>query len=113
MAHIIMCYIERMNMVLKEDVLSLTDFARNTKLHTVELAVSGRARILTQNGKAAAVVLSPVAFERLSHDAGEYRLNERLRKAVERHLAGDRGVPGKEAMASLREETAARRISRK
>jgi hypothetical protein len=43
----------------------------------------------------------------------EYRLNERLREAVERHLAGERGVPGKEAMATLREETAARRKSRK
>ena len=102
-----------MDFVLNEDVVSLTDFARNTKLHTVELAASGRPRILTQNGKAAAVVLSPEAFERLSHDAVEYRLNERLRKAVERHLAGDRGVPGKEAMAALRKETAARRKSRK
>ncbi len=102
-----------MDLVLNEDVVSITDFARNTKLHTVELAVSGRPRVLTQNGKAAAVVLSPQAFERLSHDAVEYRLNEKLRKAVERHLAGDRGVPGKEAMASLRAETAARRKSRK
>jgi PHD/YefM family antitoxin component YafN of YafNO toxin-antitoxin module len=100
-------------MVLKEDVLSLTDFARNTKLHTVELAASGRPRILTQNGKAAAVVLSPEAYERLSYDAGEYRLNEKLREAIERHLAGEWGVPGKEGMASLREETAARRKSRK
>lgn len=102
-----------MNMVLKEDIINLTDFARNTKLHTVELAASGRPRILTQNGKAAAVVLSPEAFERLSQDAMEYRLNERLREAVERHLAGERGVPGKEAMATLREEIAARRKKRK
>ena len=39
-----------MRIVLKEDVVSLTDFARNTKQHAKELAAGGRARILTQNG---------------------------------------------------------------
>ena len=51
---------------LKEDIVSLTDFARNTKQHAQELSDSGRPRILTQNGKAAAVVLSPEAFEKIS-----------------------------------------------
>jgi hypothetical protein len=49
----------------------------------------------------------------MSRDAEEYRLDKKLRKAIERHLAGERGIPGKEAIASLREETVARRKSRK
>ena len=39
-----------MRLDLKEDVVSLTDFARRTKQHAKELAEGGRARILTQNG---------------------------------------------------------------
>ena len=34
-----------MRIDLKEDVVSLTDFARNTKQHAKELAEGGRARI--------------------------------------------------------------------
>ena len=102
-----------MKMVLSEDVVSLTDFARNTKKHTKDLAATGRPRVLTQNGKAAAVVLSPEAFEKMAHDAQEYLLDVRLRKAIERHLAGERGIAGKKAFASLREETVARRKARK
>jgi len=102
-----------MKMILQEDVVSLTDFARNTKQHTTELRETGRPRILTQNGKAAAVVLSPEAFEKMAWDAEEYRLDERLRGAIARHLAGDPGIPGKEAFAALRQETATRRKARK
>ena len=40
-----------MQMDLKHDVVSLTDFARNTRQHAEDLALGGRARILTQNGK--------------------------------------------------------------
>ncbi len=58
---------------LKEDVVSLTDFARNTKQHAKELALGGRARFLTQNGKASVVVLSLDAYEKMAHDAEEYR----------------------------------------
>ena len=68
---------------IKEDVVSLTDFARNTKQHVEELALCGRARILTQNGNASAVVLSLDAFEKMAQDAENYRMDLRLREAVE------------------------------
>lgn len=102
-----------MQMILAEDVVSLTDFARNTKQHTKELGETGRPRILTQNGKAAAVLLSPQAFEKMARDAEEYRFDEQLREAVERHRAGEPGVSGKEAFAALRKEAEARRKARK
>ena len=79
-----------MRIDLKEDVVSLTDFARNTKQHVEELALCGRARILTQNGKAAVVVLSLNAFEKMAQDAEEYRMDLRLRAALEDYAAGDR-----------------------
>jgi PHD/YefM family antitoxin component YafN of YafNO toxin-antitoxin module len=98
-----------MRMDLKEDVVSLTDFARNTKQHAKELAAGGRARILTQNGKASVVVLSLDAFERMAHDAEEYRMDLRLREALESYAAGEAGVAVKTVMGRLRERNDLRR----
>ena len=94
-----MCLISNMRMDLKEDVVSLTDFARNTKQHVEELALCGRARILTQNGKASVVVLSLDAFEKMAQDAENYRMDLRLREAVERYAKGDRGTPAKKVVS--------------
>lgn len=82
--------------------MSLTDFARNTKQHTEEMARGGRARILTQNGKASVVVLSLDAFEKLSHDAEEYRMDLRLRDALVDYAVGDRGAEAKTVIGRLR-----------
>ena len=101
-----------MEIVLKEDVVSLTDFARNTKRHTDELTNSGRPRILTQNGKAAAVILSPEAFQKMAHDAQEYQLDPRLREALENYAAGDHGTPADEAFSKLQKRANKRRKAR-
>jgi PHD/YefM family antitoxin component YafN of YafNO toxin-antitoxin module len=94
---------------LNEDVVSLTDFARNTKQHTEELARGGRARILTQNGKASVVVISLDAFEQMAHEAEEYRMGIRLRQAVEDYAMGNRGTEAKTAMNRLRKSAQKRR----
>lgn len=98
-----------MRIDLKNDVVSLTDFARNTKQHAEELAHGGRARVLTQNGKAAVVVLSLDAFEQMAHDAEEYRLDQRLRDAVESYARGDRGTEAGKVMQGLRKRAGKRR----
>lgn len=95
---------------LKEDVVSLTDFARNTKQHAQELACGGRARILTQNGKASVVVLSLDAFEKMAHDADQYRMDLRLRQAVEDYATGNHGTTAKTAMSRLRQRAKQRRV---
>lgn len=100
-----------MRIDLKEDVVSLTDFARNTKQHARELAEGGRARVLTQNGKAAVVVLSLDAFEQMARDAEEYRLDLRLREAVERYAKGEAGTAAETVMGQLRKRAAKRRNS--
>ena len=110
--HGIMCERQSMRIDLKEDVVSLTDFARNTKQHAKELALGGRARILTQNGKASVVVLSLDAFEKMAHDAEEYRMDLRLRAAVENYAAGEPGAPVKTAMGRLRKRADQRRTAR-
>jgi PHD/YefM family antitoxin component YafN of YafNO toxin-antitoxin module len=105
-----MCDAPAMRIDLKEDVVSLTDFARNTKQHAKELALGGRARILTQNGKASVVVLSLDAFERMAQDAEDYRMDLRLRAALESYAKGDHGSPAKTVMARLRKRAEKRRI---
>ena len=100
--HGIMCYFRPMRMDLKRDVVSLTDFARNTKQHAEELALGGRARILTQNGKASVVVLSLDAFEEMARDAEEYRMDLRLREAMESYAKGNPGAPAKTVMERIR-----------
>jgi len=101
-----------MHLDLKEDVVSLTDFARNTKHHAKELALGGRARILTQNGKASVVVLSLDAFEKMAQDAENYRMDLRLRAAVENYVLGDRGATVKTVVGRLRKRAQKRRSAR-
>jgi PHD/YefM family antitoxin component YafN of YafNO toxin-antitoxin module len=98
-----------MRIDLKKDVVSLTDFARNTKRHARELATGGRARILTQNGKASVVVLSLEAYERLEAEAEEHRLDLRLRDALETYASGNRGATVKTVTGRLRKRAATRR----
>jgi PHD/YefM family antitoxin component YafN of YafNO toxin-antitoxin module len=98
-----------MQFELKKDVVSLTAFARNTKQHAKELALGGRARILTQNGKASVVVLSLDAFEKMAQHAEEYLMDLRLREALENHAAGNPGIPAKTVMTRLRKRAEQRR----
>lgn len=102
LAHIIMCDFLAMKLLLKEDVVSLTDFARKTREHTESLAKTHRPRVLTQNGKAAAVVMSTAAFEELVGDAEEHRLSLRLQDALEAYAEGDRGQPAAKVFRRLR-----------
>jgi PHD/YefM family antitoxin component YafN of YafNO toxin-antitoxin module len=52
-------------MIKPEDIGSLTDFARNTKAHLRRLKRTGRAELLTVNGKAEVVVQSASAYQQL------------------------------------------------
>lgn len=102
-AHIIPCYGAAMKkMILSEDIVSVTDFARGTKEHLAELTKTNRPRVLTQNGKAAAVVLSVASYEEMAHEAEERQLDRELKAALERYAKGDRGRPLDEAFADLR-----------
>jgi PHD/YefM family antitoxin component YafN of YafNO toxin-antitoxin module len=104
-------FFNRMKLNLNEDVVSLTDFARNTKRHAEELSRGERMRILTQNGKASVVVLSLEAFDKLSRDAEEYRMDLRLREAVEKYAAGERGAKAGTVIGKLRKRAAKRRAT--
>jgi PHD/YefM family antitoxin component YafN of YafNO toxin-antitoxin module len=100
-----------MNMILEKDVVSLTDFARQTRKHTAELKKHNRPRVLTHNGKATAVVLSVSAFDKLMHAAEEYRLDMELKEAIDAYSRGERGTPGPQAFREIRAAMAKRRAT--
>ncbi len=52
-------------MIRVQDILSLTDFHRNTKAHLRRLKQSGGPEVLTVNGKATLVVQEASAYQRL------------------------------------------------
>lgn len=93
-----------MKMILSEDIVSVTDFARGTKEHLAELTKTNRPRVLTQNGKAAAVVLSVACYEEMAHEVEEQRLDMELKAALERYAKGERGRPLDEAFSDLRQK---------
>jgi PHD/YefM family antitoxin component YafN of YafNO toxin-antitoxin module len=93
-----------MKIDLREDVISLTEFARNTREHAEALAKGEKLRVLTQNGKATVVVLSLDAYEKLSHDAEEHRMDLRLREALGAYAKGERGKPAADVFRKIRKD---------
>lgn len=91
-----------MNLILSEDIVSVTDFARGTKEHLAELTRTNRPRVLTQNGKAAAVVVSVKHYEEMEEALEEHRLDLQLKDALEAYDRGERGRPVDEVFADLR-----------
>ena len=99
-------------MILEQDIISLTEFARRTREHTAALKKHGRPRVLTHNGRASAVVLSVGAYEKLMHDAEEHRLDLRLRAALDVYAKGQRGIPSAKAFQAIRARAAKRRAAK-
>ena len=52
-------------MIRSEDITTLTDFAKNTRVHIKRLKRTGRPELLTVNGKAEVVVQSATAYQSL------------------------------------------------
>jgi len=52
-----------MFMIALQDIRALTDFQRNTKAHIKRLKSTGRAEVLTINGRAALIVQDATAYE--------------------------------------------------
>jgi PHD/YefM family antitoxin component YafN of YafNO toxin-antitoxin module len=81
-----------MKLDLENGIGSLTDFARKTRAHLEKFKETNQPRVLTQNGEAAAVVLSVKVFGELSQLAYEREMEIRLSSALEAHAKGERGT---------------------
>ena len=64
-------------MIRSEDIGSLTDFARNTKAHLRRLKRTGRAELLTVNGKAEVVIQNASAYQQLLEELEKLKREQR------------------------------------
>ena len=64
-------------MIKPEDIGSLTDFARNTKAHLRRLKRTGRAELLTVNGKAEVVIQNATAYQQLLEELEKLKREQR------------------------------------
>ncbi len=88
-----------------EDIIPVSEFKAQAADFLKRIAETGQPLVITQNGKAAAVVLSPAEFDRLTE-------RDRLIAAVEEGLAqADAGqlVEHEEVVARIKKRFAGRR----
>lgn len=88
-------------MIQPENVRPLTDFQRNSKACIQKLRRTKRAQLLTVNGRAAAVLVDPEAYQRLIELAGESEEVLGVRKALADAEAG-KGIPLANVIAQVR-----------
>lgn len=89
-----------------QDTYSLTDFKQNAQQHLERLRATGRPEVLTVNGKAEAVVMTPEAYDRLLEIAlGDVKA--RIAVGLQQARAGQL-IDGEQALAARR----ARRVGK-
>jgi PHD/YefM family antitoxin component YafN of YafNO toxin-antitoxin module len=74
--------------MLLPDTTTYSEFRENLSSHFKRLKRSPKPTMITQNGKTAAVVMAPEAYERLVNDAEQARSIARLRRAQRSARAG-------------------------
>jgi prevent-host-death family protein len=72
-----------------DDIHSLTDFQRNARKYISQLRKSGRAQVLTVNGRATITVMDAKAYEKLAAKARRLEEIEALQEGVDDIDAGN------------------------
>jgi PHD/YefM family antitoxin component YafN of YafNO toxin-antitoxin module len=84
-----------------DDIKSATEFRSKMREHLSRLKENGRAEVLTVNGEAEAVVMSPATFQQLIDDA-EYGRSIRLIRQSMQQFKDGKGVAADAVFAELR-----------
>jgi prevent-host-death family protein len=88
-------------MIHPTDILTLTDFKRNSTALIGKLESSGRPQVLTVEGLPKVVVMGVEAFERMAAMAERAETVEKIRQGLEDVKAG-RTTPAAEVFEELR-----------
>ncbi len=75
-------------MIRTDDIRSLTDFRQHAAEHLARLAESGGVEVLTVNGEAKGVVMSPKTFDELAEKALQAEITEKIKRGMEQAKAG-------------------------
>jgi PHD/YefM family antitoxin component YafN of YafNO toxin-antitoxin module len=96
-----------MSRIRTEDINSVTDFRGKVRKHLARLKTTGRAEILTVNGRAAGVVMSPATYQRLV-DYAEYGRSIRLIRQSIREFEDGKGISADIVFAELKDKLTGR-----
>jgi prevent-host-death family protein len=101
-----------MLMFQADDIHSLTDFQRNARKYISQLRKSGRAQVLTVNGRATITVMDAKAYEKLAAKARRLEEIEALQEGMD-DIDADNVVPLEAASQRLRSKYRAASSRRK
>ena len=90
-----------------QDTYSLTDFKQNAKEHLERLRATGRPEVLTVNGKAEAVVMTPETYDQLL-EAALNQAKAKIAVGLKQARAGQL-IDGNKTLAARRARRAASR----
>jgi len=85
-----------------DNIRSLTDFRTNAKAHLERLAKTKEHEVLTVNGEAKGVVLSPESYDELVAEAEYARNLKAIRRGMDAVKNGDT-IPAEKVFAEVRE----------
>jgi prevent-host-death family protein len=90
-------------MIRTHDIHKLSDFRQKASEHLARLKETGRAEVLTVNGEAAGVVMSPQTYDKLMEEVEMARNLEMIDRGMADVRAG-RTRPAREALQEMVEK---------
>lgn len=87
-------------MIRTEDIRKLSEFRQNATSHLDRLAETGSVEVLTVNGEAKGVVMSPKTFDDLAEKAFQAEVTAKIKQGMSEIEAGQ-GVDAKQAMQEI------------
>lgn len=85
-----------------EDIRPLTDFQRNAKSHLTRVNKTGRAEVLTVNGRAEAVLIGRKAYEKMQEAMEELAAIKSIQISL-KQMAADKTISAKAVHQRLRD----------
>ena len=90
-------------MFRSEDIRKLSDFRQNATSHLNQLAETGGIEVLTVNGEAKGVVMSPKTFDNMAEKAFQAEVTAKIKQRMAEIKAGQ-GVDARKDLQELAAE---------
>ena len=87
-------------MIRAENIRKLSEFRQHATTHLERLAETGEVEVLTVNGEAKGVVMSPQSFDELVEKARQAEITAAIRQGMEDVKAG-RTKPAKDGLREI------------
>ena len=88
-------------MIDPDNIMSMTDFKRDTARWVRLMRKSGRAGVLTVNGRAEAVVMDAKSYRRLMETVERAEVIEAVQRSMKEYAEG-RGTPAVQTLQRMR-----------